>query len=80
MRIEKEGIDTATVYTIVLVAHVTCAITGFLGATGLVVAAYRQRKTGELPAKFWQYQAYVQIITVLLGLFGMTLFLMGGRP
>lgn len=76
----KEGIPTATLYTVILVGHVACAITGFLGASGLVVAAYRQRKTGELTPRFWQYQAYVQIITVLLGVFGTALFLMGGRP
>ncbi len=70
----------ATLFTVLLVGHVSCAILGFIGSLGLALAAVRQRKTGDLTPRFWQYQAAVQIITVLLGVFGTGLFLMGGRP
>ncbi len=71
---------TNILYRIVLVLHVTTAIIGFLGALALSIAAYRQRRNRELPDKFWRFQTYLQINTLALGIFGTTLFVMGGRP
>ncbi|OLZ09217.1 hypothetical protein BFX06_12515 [Sulfobacillus thermosulfidooxidans] len=68
------------IYHIVLIAHIATALGGFLGALALSIDAYRWRHQRELPDYFWKYQTYVQINTVLLGIFGTTLYLMGGRP
>ncbi|MCL4494539.1 MAG: hypothetical protein M1294_06940 [Firmicutes bacterium] len=63
-----------------MVLHVAAALLGFVAALVLSIVAYRYRRQRELPDTFWKYQAYLQINTVLLGVFGTALYLMGGRP
>lgn len=68
------------IYHILLVGHVTMAIAGFIVSGGLAIAAWRQRGKAAFSPQFWRWQTLVQIITVLLGAFGLGLFLIGSRP
>ncbi len=70
----------AQFYQVVLALHVTAAFSGFAVSLGLVIAAYRSRRTGTLSARFWRWQAVIQIVTLALGVLGASLYAMGGRP
>lgn len=67
-------------YSTILALHVIAGTLAFVGSLGLSVAAFRSRKEGVLSARYWRYQGYVQLLTVLLGVFGAVLYAMGGRP
>jgi hypothetical protein len=71
---------TKVLFQIVLVLHIATALLGFVAALVLSIIAYRHRRQRELPDTFWKYQAYLQLNTLLLGVFGTALYLMGGRP
>ena len=66
--------------TILLWVHVGSALLGFVlsGITSVIVL--RHVKDVPLSIRFWRLQRITQWITVLLGLAGMGLYLMGRRP
>lgn len=78
--INEGGGETLLIYTLLLYGHIATAIFGFIVSGGLAIAALIQRGRGSLPKNFWIWQTVVQINTLLLAVFGTSLFLMGGRP
>lgn len=78
--INEGGGETLLIYTLLLYGHIATAIFGFIVSGGLAIAALIQRSRGTLPKNFWIWQTVVQINTLLLAVFGTSLFLMGGRP
>lgn len=70
----------ALTYHILLIGHILSAVTGFLLSVLLAVMTWQQRKAPALNERFWRWQTATQGITVILGAFGVGLFLLGHRP
>lgn len=65
---------------VLLVFHVGAAILGFVLSGILCVGVLRQQAYEDLSRNFWRWERVAQWITIILGVSGTTLYLMGQRP
>lgn len=69
-----------TVVRFIFWVHVSMAVSGFVLSGVLAVWILRQADITHLSRNFWIWQRTVQWMTVVLGLAGTSLYLMGNRP
>jgi hypothetical protein len=69
-----------TFFHAILYLHIATAIFGFVLSGTLSVVALLARKSGTFSLTFWRWETVVQLNTVLLGVLGVLLWALGGRP
>lgn len=67
-------------YQMLIDFHVALAFAVFALSVGLSVSAWRLRRDRVLPVSFWRWQAFMQILVLILAASGATLYLLNFRP